>query len=311
MKFLAVLLIVTLYRNWLGNNPVRDSLPFDGYADWCRGLSLQAHIRYLIAVGLPTVVVFWLASQLQNGWILNIIWLVLALAVLIYAVEMRDNEVVFDQHEDWLDSLLDGGEVSSSTSSIVSTSDGSSSEGDDESNDDGRHSAQSNEVEDQSVTGVMVRQGAFQQSMIYDVFQSLHPVIFWFLVLGPAGTLLYILTTMYEEGVDKDDVETPLVRQVVFWMELPAARLTTLLFALVGHFGDAMSRWLEGALDFSRDNDEFLTDVADAAVPALTPDSVESVVRIHKDRNPELRVLMERSLYGWVGLAAIVAIVGW
>ena len=33
-------------------------------------------------------------------------------------------------------------------------------------------------------TGAMVRQGAFQQSMIYDVFQSLHPVIFWFLVLG-------------------------------------------------------------------------------------------------------------------------------
>ena len=79
MKFLAVLLIVTLYRNWLGNNPVRDSLPFDGYADWFRGLSLQAHIRYLIAVVLPTVVVFWLASQLQNGWILNIIWLVLGL----------------------------------------------------------------------------------------------------------------------------------------------------------------------------------------------------------------------------------------
>ena len=156
----------------------------------------------------------------------------------------------------------------------------------------------------------MVRQRAFQQSMIYDVFQSLHPVIFWFLVLGPAGTLLYILTTMYEEGVDEDDVEAPLVRQVVFWMELPAARLTTLLFALVGHFGDAMSRWLEGALDFSRDNDEFLADVADAAVPTLTPDSVESVVRIHKDRNPELRVLMERSLYGGVGLAAIFAIAG-
>ena len=58
-------------------------------------------------------------------------------------------------------------------------------------------------------------------------------------------------------------------------------------------------------------NDEFLADVADAAVPTLTPDSVESVVRIHKDRNPELRVLMERSLYGWVGLAAIVAIAGW
>ena len=94
-------------------------------------------------------------------------------------------------------------------------------------------------------------------------------------------------------------------------MELPATRLTTLLFALVGHFGDAMSRWLEGALDFSRDNDDFLADVADAAVPTLTPDSIESFVRVHKDRNPELRLLMERSLYGWVGVAAIVAITGW
>ena len=320
MKFLAVLLIVTLYRNWLGNNPVRDSLPFDGYADWCRRLSFQAHIRYLIAVGLPTALVFWLATQLQHGWILNIIWLVLALAVLIYAVEMRDNDLVFDQQEDWLDSLLfdtDSEDTPTSASSVGSeaASDGEDTgEGadDDEYEEDEYPTSGFDEVgEDRSVSGVMARQKEFQQCMIYDIFQSLHPVVLWFLVLGPAGTLLYILTTMYEDGIEEDDVEAPLVRQVVFWMELPAARLTTLLFALVGNFGSAMSRWLEGALDFSRHNDEFLADVADAAVPTLTPDTIESFVRVHKDRNPELRILMERSLYGWVGLAAIVAIAGW
>ena len=316
MKFLAVLLIVTLYRNWLGNNPVRDGLPFHGYADWCRRLSFQAHIRYLIAVCLPTIAVFWLATQLQHGWILHIVWLVLALAVLIYAVEMLDNDLVFDQQEDWLDSLLE--DDTSDVAPVSATSRGGpevsgSEQADVE--DDGEVETSSDAFdqvsEGRSVSGFMARQKEFQRCTIYDIFQSLHPVVFWFLVLGPAGTLLYILTTMYEDRVQEDDVEAPLVRQVVFWMELPVARLTTLLFALVGNFGSAMSRWLEGALDFSRDNDEFLADMADAAVPALTPDTIESFVRVHKDRNPELRVLMERSLYGWVGLAAIVAIAGW
>jgi AmpE protein len=298
MKFLAVLLIVFLYRNWLGDNPVREKLPFEGYAEWFRNLSLPPRVGYLLCVGLPVLVVLLISIEFSHGFILSVLWLVLSLAVLAYAIEMHDNDIPFDQQADWLDALV----------IVPNESNGPAENAENEASEepDANTDAQGLSLEEATR-----RQSDFQIDTVYEIFQSLHPALLWFMILGPAGTLAYVLTQQYLDHLEDDDPETDFVLQVVYWMEWPAVRITGLIFALFGNFGTSLSRWLDSLFDVSRANSEVLVSIANSAVSDEEHTTQGGFVQASRDSNEDLRQLMERTLYGWLGFAALLTIIGW
>lgn len=270
MKFLTVLIIIFFYRNWIGDNPVRDALPFDRWADWFRENLASASVRFVLCVGIPVVIVGLLSVELWY-WILGLPWLILAIAVMAFSIDIVDADALFDEHAQWLQQL----------------------------------------PEDASLDEVRERQSAFKLAAVYEVFQSLYPALFWFLVLGPAGALLYTLSRAYLEQMDESDAEIDLVDRVVYWLEWPAAKINGFLFALVGHFGDCFEEWFGSLFDTEEPVGENLVIAACAAAAhEETGDSLPEFVRTSQEHNNLLKDLLGRTSYGWLGLAALVTIFG-
>jgi hypothetical protein len=270
MKFLAILVIVFLYRNWVGNNPLREGLPFEGYARWCSNTITTRNLRYLICVGAPSVLTLIISFQLSAFFLGSLFWLLLALAALVYSIDIHDPKVLFANHTNRL--LL----IASSASP----------------------EEEKRQLDDSRML------------ITYEIFQGIYPQIFWFLLLGPAGCLFYTLSRLYIDRLDDGDSEIALVDRVVFWMEWPAARITGLVFALVGRFGECMDAWLDSLLDADESIGSLLVHWALAATgtPATSEDNVAAFVSAREYSNAEVRTLLERTLFGWLGVAAVFAV---
>lgn len=272
MKFLAVLITLFFYRNWQSDNPVRGFFSFTHYYDWFAEKNLPTYWRYIFCVGVPTLVLLVVAYQVSD-WLQGLVWLLLSLVVLIYATENIDLDKVFDDQIRWLREV--------------------------------NH--------DDDFADVVQHQDDFQMSHIYDMFQGLVPGLFWFLVLGPAGTLFYIFTIRYLDLLDDDDPEVDQLDSIVFWMEWLPVRITGLLFSLVGNFGPTVDYWLNHLTDTEESHAVHLSIMAAIASdkPLEHGDDVEGFARFSEFQTHQLKSLCERALFGWLGVAAIVVILGW
>ena len=74
--------------------------------------------------------------------------------------------------------------------------------------------------------------------------------IFWFVILGPAGALLYRLTHLLklEWHPEQDNLFNQFARQAFEWLDWLPTRVTAGCFAIVGDFEDAVYCWRTQAL---------------------------------------------------------------
>lgn len=80
----------------------------------------------------------------------------------------------------------------------------------------------------------------------YRGFERMFVVLFWFVVLGPVGALLYRLSMLYRERSPDRFIE-----RGVWLLEWPVVRLMGLTWALAGNFDTCFPRWKRTALDFT------------------------------------------------------------
>lgn len=260
MKFLTILVVVLIYKNWLGGHPIRELVSVDGWFAWVKDLVRSEIARFVVAVMVPALLLLWLSLAL-SGWLLGLVYLVLSIAVVLYAVDIIDLNNVFDDHRLWMRSEA--------------------------------HSEESREQQHES----------FRTDIIYDSFQSIVPSLFWFLCLGPAGALLYVLSEQYLDGLSDEDEASPFADQLLYWMEWIPARVTGLLFAVLGDFRHGLSAFLDTMADTQSGIALTLREVADGAMGQKSGD--------HEQQLEELRWMVEANLWGWVGLTAILTIAGW
>lgn len=152
-------------------------------------------------------------------------------------------------------------------------------------------------------------------------------VLFWFLLLGPFGALLYRLAALAAEGEAGTHLSAAALngaRRLLAWLDWPVAQLMTLSMALVGNFDAVLGAWKDnGGAAFDADAD-FLaaagrasvrSDIADDA-----QDDVESGVSdattlvAHLGELPELRdamALVWRILLVWLAVIALFVVAGW
>lgn len=272
MKFLTVLIIVFLYRHWIGGHPLRGRVPARQYFDWFTRRGIPANLRYFLCIGLPVVLAFAISIQIGD-WLFGLVWFVFALLVMLYAVDVYDEDEIFEDQAHWLHSPEAGADI----------------------------------------TAMRGRQEDFFLVTNYEIFQGIYPALFWFLVLGPGGALAYVLSKQYLDALGDDDPELDLVERAVYLLEWPAARISGLLFALLGHFGRCFEVWLETLGDLHQSIGTVLAKMAEAAIdfPSPEPDeTADAFARDSEEANEQLRSLMDRTLFGWLGIATIIAIVG-
>lgn len=149
-------------------------------------------------------------------------------------------------------------------------------------------------------------------------------LLFWFMVLGPVGALLYRLTVLAVDGAGARVLPAETLagaRVFLAILEWPVAQLMTLAVALVGDFDAVLEAWRgNGGASFDLDA-PFLDAVARASVKsdlaeqaADYADDAEGAAQApFQGELPELRDAMSlvwRSLLAWLAVVALFVIAG-
>ena len=146
-------------------------------------------------------------------------------------------------------------------------------------------------------------------------------VLFWFLLLGPVGALLYRLVVFAAEGAysrilpAENLAGARALRAVLDW---PVAQLMTLAMALVGNFDTVFNAWREAHGNRMQLDGTFLGAAARASVKSELAEEAEEyaeegMVQAMREL-PELRDAMSlvwRILLLWMALLALFVIAGW
>lgn len=154
-------------------------------------------------------------------------------------------------------------------------------------------------------------------------------VLFWFLLLGPVGALLYRLAAIAAEGDDThllpaDNVDG--ARGLLAILDWPVAQLMTLAMALVGNFDAVFSAWREnGGASFALDagflaasaracvRSELAGQAEDDSESGIDPSTPDALAASAPEL-PELRDAMSlawRILLVWMAVLALFVIAGW
>ena len=146
-------------------------------------------------------------------------------------------------------------------------------------------------------------------------------VLFWFLLLGPVGALLYRLSSLAVDGESATELPEQTrvgARALVTALDWPVAQLMTLAMALVGNFDTVFSAWREAGGTQFRLHIGFLGSAARASVRGELAEEAEEyaeegMVQAMREL-PELRDAMSlvwRILLLWLAVLAVFVIGGW
>jgi AmpE protein len=110
----------------------------------------------------------------------------------------------------------------------------------------------------------------FGQTLAWVNFRFYCAVIFWFVVLGAPGAVLYALVRTFADLVrDNHKVifakHFKLIHKLLFWLDWLPARIASFGYLVIGNFNKGTSCWLHYALDFSSPNRKVVTYTALAA----------------------------------------------
>lgn len=160
-------------------------------------------------------------------------------------------------------------------------------------------------------------------------------VLFWFLLLGPVGALLYRLTAVAAEGEAATALPSETregARTLMAWLDWPVAQLMTLSVALVGNFDTVLGAWREAGGASFDPRRPFLGAVARASVRCELAEEASDYadgggveagdaglvppppMPVFSGEIPELRDAMSlvwRSLLVWLAVLALFVIAGW
>lgn len=135
----------------------------------------------------------------------------------------------------------------------------------------------------------------------YRGFERLFAALFWFIIIGPAGALLYRLLFIYTH----QHANNPEMQKGLWIMEWPAARLLGITLAFTGNFAGCYRRWRECLLCAKRSTAEVLSL---SVIGALSiQDSQTSSAEITRQELCLLNKLYLRTLWFWLaGIAVLI-----
>ena len=103
----------------------------------------------------------------------------------------------------------------------------------------------------------------------YRGFERIFAVVFWFVIIGPFGALLYRLSALYREQCESGSQDAQVSAKWLWLLELPAVRLMGLTWAFVGNFEAGPLR--RSLLDMESSSARVLNECLRAALGAPLP----------------------------------------
>lgn len=144
------------------------------------------------------------------------------------------------------------------------------------------------------------------RAILHVANERIFAVIFWFVIIGPAGAMLYRLTTNLskQEGLnDSLSAVAILFQAVLTWVP---ARMLAMGYALTGHFDGALQAYRNRPYesDLALENYDVLVNTGMGALrDQEATDEISSII--------SARNLVMRSILIWIAVLALLTLGGW
>ncbi len=144
------------------------------------------------------------------------------------------------------------------------------------------------------------------RAILYVANERIFAVIFWFVILGPAGAVLYRLATSLTKQDDLNDslsAVATLFQAVLTWVP---TRMLAMGYALTGHFEGALQAYRNRPYesDLALENYDVLVNTGMGALrDQEAADEISSII--------SARNLVMRSILIWIAVLALLTLGGW
>lgn len=286
MEFLTLLIVLGLLQLWGSGGPVQQDQWFYDFSERVKGAIQWPRIKLLVIVGLPVLLVLLLQGFFES-LLFGLLSLLLFVGVLLFSLGRGD----FSENiQSYLASWSHGNFESAYEHALAI---GDFKQGEAISNPESLHEH-------------------VRSAILYEGYERWFAVIFWFLLLGPAGALGYRLSYLAARSPVLDIAEHQLAMRFVHYLDWVPARLLALTFALAGNFHSGFGRGWQSLFD-NQPIDELLVN---SALPALTVDSSqgypadpERFSEYAREELLALQALLSRSVVGWLIVIALAAVI--
>jgi len=150
------------------------------------------------------------------------------------------------------------------------------------------------------------------ESSLQEANERLLAVVFWFILLGPAGALLYRLSQqllMTERGNADDFAEATLrLHYLLAWIP---ARLCALAYALAGSFVEAVQAWRNDSTHWPESTQQILIAAGFGALRFGPDELEEDNPKQHIEMVSETLSLVRRAVLVFISAIALFTLAGW
>lgn len=284
MKF-VILLICLILQVLIGENIRKNKFQFlDRYASGMKPLLARFNADHgmigLIGLLIPALIIILLLNLIFSA--VGILYLIYGVIILMFCLDARDMKKPL---KDYFKAALDG--------SLVSI-----------------------QMEAEEFVGHSLRQDKAEisrsvtETILMKALTDIFSVIFWFMLFGPFGAVLYYLTAAITKRAQRPEFgfsdmysAAEYFKEILDWLPV---RFMTLTFSLVGHFRPVFNIWVDRIGGGLLENRQLLIDTGVAAVHSEVG-SFESNI----DENHQTLHLVSRTLWTWVIIIALLTIASW
>ncbi len=293
MTLMVIVICLIAERFLLDHQALRQRRWLDGYSHWLSNQPLPEWSRKglagLLLLLLPPILITALLQQLFDGALFGLLSLLFSAAVLLFCLGPVDLDT---QVNDYIRAV----------------------EAEDE---EQQRRLARDIIEDEPPTSEPALSQAVSEGILYQANQRLFGILFWFVLLGPVGALLYRITTQLtrsdQANRDMDYfLNAKQLETIIDWLP---ARLTAICYAIAGSFEDALYGWRsyqERRLDeFSDSNSGILICTGGGAMRLTTLLGEQSEELHDYSHLPQSAMaLVWRSLVVWLVIAGLMALTG-
>lgn len=291
MTLLVMIFALVMQRYLNLGHEISRSRWIIGYLNWMQGIfkrtAAWGNIFGTIILILPIVIIVAVLQWLLTGWLLMIVRFFLDLAILWFCL---DAYPIKQRLAEYFSALVnhDATALHQHSEKFLS----------------GNNKAKNGH----NLTGLA---RAVTCEIFLRVEERIFGILFWFVILGPAGAVIYFLISIIRSLASTQN--SPYVEllepsnkifAVIDWIP---ARLLGLSFALVGHFISGFNYWRKNVFTKPKADSDF---VVQAGFASLNMEHID-VIHADVEENHAAVGLAERSIFLWVVVVAIFTLGGW